>query len=86
LSSPSSSASSPSFLSVAFISGSPPSISLGLRPSTLGSSSVVSRALAWTLDRRREVLSQMQVFALRGGGILAVTFVRRSLVFITMME
>jgi len=42
-------------------------------------------ALAWTLDRRREVLSQMQVLALRGG-ILAVTFVRRSLVFITMME
>ena len=43
-------------------------------------------ALAWTLDRRREVLSQMQVFALCGGGILAVTFVRRSLVFITTME
>jgi hypothetical protein len=44
-----------------------------------------SLALAWTLDRRREVLSQMQVLALRGG-ILAVTFVRRSLVFITIME
>jgi hypothetical protein len=63
-------------------------LSLGLRPSTFGSSSVVlvvCWALAWTLDRRRGVLSQMQGFALRGG-ILAVTFVRRSLVFITIME
>jgi len=39
-----------------------------LRPSTFGSSSVVlvvCWALAWTLDRRRGVLSQMQVLALR---------------------
>ena len=44
-------------------------LSLGLRPSTFGSSSVVlvvCWALAWTLDHRRAVLSQMQGFALRG--------------------